>query len=263
MGYQLHVELIGEAVLLTGQGLIGKLVLFVAEKLIGHEIALALDEKKRTCRAFVELYHCLDRLEELNSRFIPLMTDGIEQGGILVGDLLLILPAVDGVSQRFLDVRGELHHALTVLDPTLAESVGQLYAAKGSFLFMVAKALRYEEPAHRNQVVEYMEPDGKILELDMDAYYEWVRSSPKTSNYEVAKLEWPQNLLWYDETEAAFHPASLVLTDPGSLERFRKVLTDHGRVLSEARVRIREFVASKFTVEDILYVSTNMRRDEF
>lgn len=94
--------------MLTGQGLIGKLVLLVAEKLIGHKLALALDEKKRTCRAFVELYHCLDRLEEINTQFITTFTDGINRGGLLIGDLQIILPAVDGVSQRFLDVQGEL-----------------------------------------------------------------------------------------------------------------------------------------------------------
>ena len=68
--------------MLPGQGLIGKLVLLIAEKLISREVTLAFDEKKRACRAFVELYHCLDRLEELNARFIKTLGYAIEHGSL-------------------------------------------------------------------------------------------------------------------------------------------------------------------------------------
>ena len=100
--------------MLSGQGLIGKLVLLIAEKLISKQVALALDEKKRACRAFVELYHCLDRLEELNARFVKTLTYGTEYGRILIGDLQILLPSVDAVSQRFLDIGNELYYALDI-----------------------------------------------------------------------------------------------------------------------------------------------------
>lgn len=56
--------------MLTGQGLIGKLVEFLAIKLVGRKIDLALDDKRRACRAFTELYYCVDRLEEITSIFL-------------------------------------------------------------------------------------------------------------------------------------------------------------------------------------------------
>lgn len=249
--------------MISGQGLIGKLVLLVAEKLISHKLTIALDEKKRTCRAFVELYHCLDRLEELNVRFVNTLSHGVEHGGILIGDLEILLPSVNGVSQRFFDLRGELYYALELLDPTLAEAVHQLYAAKGSFLYLVANAIRYEGHPRDVRLVEYDEPSPRILEIDMDAFYEWTKTSSKESTYDRCKLEWPTNLLRYGECKAGFRSSQIILDSSESLDRFRTVLIDHGSILSTARAKMREFIVSKFAVEDILYVSKGMERDEF
>ncbi len=249
--------------MISGQGLIGKLALFVAEKLISHQLAIALDEKKRVCRAFVELYHCLDRMEELNARFVATLSHGVEHGGILIGDLEILLPAVNGVSQRFLELQGELYYALELLDPILSESVHQLYAAKDSFLFLVANAIRYKEPMRDVRLVEYDEPSPRILEIDMDAFYEWTKTSSKESTYNRDKFEWPANLLRFGEFEAGFHSSQIVLDSRESLDRFRTVLIDHGAVLSAARAKMREFIVSKFAVEDILYVSKGMERNEF
>jgi hypothetical protein len=252
-----------EAVLLTGQGLVGKLALFIAEKLLSHRLAISLDEKKRTCRAFVDFYHCLDRLEELNGRVVELLNFGVEHGGILIGDLQLLMPSVSTVSQRFMEIRVELHHALGLIDPSLAKAVRQIYEAKGSFLQEVSRGITIEEPSHDALSVTYFAPDSRILKIDMSAYEQWVIQSSATAKYEPAALEWPQSLLWHGEFEEGFHPAQLLLTDAKSLGHLRDILVDHGSVLSAARERMRDFIASKFTTEDILYVSRGMRRDWF
>jgi len=249
--------------MLPGQGLIGKLVLLIAEKLISREVTLAFDEKKRACRAFVELYHCLDRLEELNAGFIKMLEYGIEHGSLLIGDLQLLMPSVDAVSQRFFDIGGELCYALELLDPTLSEAVSQIYAGKGSFLLLVSHAIRYDDSAKDVQLVEYPEPSPKILNIDMSSYYEWVKTSGEEWDYEKEKMEWPQNLLRYGEIDVAFHKSQVVLTNGKSLSDLRTVLCDHGVVLSRAREKLREFIAAKFALEDILYVSKGMKRDEF
>ena len=249
--------------MLTGQGLIGKLVLFMAEKLISHKLAISLDDRKRACRAFVELYYCLDRLEELNANAVELIDFGVVHGGILIGDLEMLMPAVNTVSQRFLEIRGELSHALGLIDPALSDAVTQIYAAKGSFLLMLSDSLRYKAPAHDTTSVKYYAPDQKILEIDMNSYQEWVEQFSTESVYDKPNLEWPQSLLWYGAFESGFHPAKLLLTDRVSLSQFRTILIDHGAVLSLARAKMREFISNKFTTEDILYVSKGMERDEF
>jgi hypothetical protein len=252
-----------EALLLTGQGLIGKLALFIAEKLISHKLAISLDETKRVCRAFVEFYYCLDRLEELTSRVIEVLNLGIKHGGILIGDLELVMPAVNTVSQRFIEARGELYYALDLIDPSLASAVSQIYAAKGSFLLLMSDGVRYRATDSGASIANYYAPDSRILEIDMDAYEQWVAHCSATAKYDRDKLEWPQSLLWFGEFEEGFHASRLLLTDKESLGRLRSVLVDHGSVLSSAREKMRKFIATKFATEDILYVSKGMHRDEF
>ncbi|MGA9991303.1 MAG: hypothetical protein WBP86_03105 [Thiobacillaceae bacterium] len=188
---------------------------------------------------------------------------GVDHGGILIGDLESLMPSVDSVSQRFIDLRGELRYSLQILDPTLAEAVCQLYAAKGSFLFLVANAIRYDESAGNVNVIEYEEPSARILGIDMNSFYDWVKTSARASSYEDDKFEWPQKLLTYAEFDVAFHKTRVDITNRDSLNQFRSVLVEHGAALSTARARIREFLVAKFSVEDILYVSRGMGRDEF
>jgi len=247
--------------LLTGQGLIGKLALFLAEKLISHKLTISLDEKKRACRAFVEFYHCLDRLEEVNSNVVETLTIGVEHGGLLIGDLELLMPSINTVSHRFLEIRGELHYAIDLIDPALADVVRQIYSAKGSFLLMLSDSIR-SKPVPQ-EAIKYFAPDPRILEIDMSSYEKWVEHFSATATYDMNNLEWPQGLLWHGEFEQGFHPARLVLTDRSSLDQLRTVLVNHGAVLSSAREKMREFISQKFTAEDILYVSKGMSRDEF
>ena|SRR5436190_5987193 len=173
------------------------------------------------------------------------------------------MPSVDAVSQRFFDVGGELCYALELLDPTLSKAVSQIYAGKGSFLFLVSHAISYEDSVKDVQLVEYPQPNPKILNIDMNSYYDWVKTSGKEWDYEKEKLEWPQNLLRYGEIDVAFRKSQVVLTNGKSLSELRAVLCDHGVVLSSAREKLREFIALKFALEDILYVSKEMKRDEF
>jgi hypothetical protein len=249
--------------LLTGQGLIGKLALFMAEKLISHKLAISLDEKKRACRAFVEFYYCLDRLEEVNSRVVETLNFGVTHGGILIGDLELLMPAVNTVSQRFLECRGELYYAIELIDPALANAVTQIYEAKGSFLLMLSNSVRYKDGPRDSAFIKYVAPDPRILEIDMESYEQWVERFSASAVYDKHSLEWPQSLLWHGEFQEGFHPARLLLTDRSSLDQLRTILVAHGAVLSLAREKMREFIAAKFAADDILYVSKGMQRDEF
>lgn len=249
--------------MLTGQGLLGKLVMFVAEKLVGHKLALSLDERKRACRAFAELYYCLDRLEEINSRWIELLSLGMADGGLLIGDLQCLVPSTSTVSGRLLEIRGELHFAIELLDPALARTVRQLYAAKGGLLSLLALGLDVESCHHSAKSVTYLSPNPKILRLDMVEFDNWVKQHASSAGYQSNQLEWPQNLLWFGEIEQGFADATLELANPESLSRLRNVLVEHGQVLAAAREKLREFVVARFSVEDVLYVSRDLPRAEF
>jgi hypothetical protein len=122
--------------MLTGLGLIGKLIEFLATKLIGRRIDLSLDDRRRACRAFTELYYCVDRLEEITSIFLNeldlLQADSAYN---IINEYHNQSDAIESVSRRFLEIKAEVGWALEVFDPTLAAALVQLYQFKYSLLY--------------------------------------------------------------------------------------------------------------------------------
>jgi hypothetical protein len=56
--------------MLMGAGLLSKFVELVAGKLIGKRLDLALDEKRRACYSFIELYSILQGFASITKGFV-------------------------------------------------------------------------------------------------------------------------------------------------------------------------------------------------
>ena len=246
--------------MISGEALIGKVAIYVAEKIIAKKISLSFDEKKRACRAFVEFYFCLDRLEELNGLFLGMLNSGVENDGICDVEVELLMRSINSVSQRFIDIGGELHSAIDLVSPEIANAVGGILASKGGFLLVLSRSMCVNKSGSG---IEYLEPEKKILEIDMNLYDEWLSENSGDYQDNQSYLEWPQSVLLFGEYEEVFHSKELAFNDVESIKRLSKVLEKHGTVLSEAREKIRELISNKFSIEDILYVSKGMTRDKF
>lgn len=102
-------------------GFIGKVVEFVATKLIGKRIDLALDDKKRACKAFLNLYDSVIHLEQvtrvINSDLELIITG--KKDRIYSFWLERMSPQIDSASTEFLNGIHELWQAIEVLDPNL------------------------------------------------------------------------------------------------------------------------------------------------
>jgi DNA-binding Xre family transcriptional regulator len=61
--------------MIVWQGLIGKMVGFLATKLLGKKIVLLLDDRKKAARAFVKLYNAITELEQVTSLLINELND--------------------------------------------------------------------------------------------------------------------------------------------------------------------------------------------
>lgn len=258
--------------MLTGIGLIGKLVEFLATKLIGRKIDLALDDRKRACRAFTELYYCIDRLEEITSHFlneIDLYLNG-EAGSGVEGNAYWIINefhnqsyAIESVSRRFLEIKAELGWAVEIFDPILAAAVDQLYRFKYSFLYFISNSIETKDKDGKKfQLLEYKKPSSKILTIDMDSYYDWVKQN-QGKEVDRDAVEWPINFLWFSEFEEGFTDVGFGVEDIEAAKQFREVIKSHAHALSEARERLREFLIANFKLDEVLYVSKGLSRDMF
>jgi hypothetical protein len=259
--------------MLTGIGLIGKLVEFLATKLIGRKIDLALDDRKRACRAFTELYYCVDRLEEITSKFlteIDLCLDAADDSSAdgkaywVINEFHNRSYSLEAVSRRFSEIGSEVGWAVEIFDPTLAEAVDQLYCFKYSFLYFISDSIEIKDQDGKNfQLLAYKEPSPKILKIDMDSYYDWVKQN-QGKKIDRSAAEWPINFLRFSEFEEGFTDAVFGIEDIEAARQFRDVIKTHAGVLSEARKKLREFLTTNFNLEEVLYVSKELPpRDSF
>ena len=251
--------------MLTGQGLIGKLVYFLATKLLGRQIDLSLDDKKRACRAFVELYYCIDKLEDITSHFLTELGEVKKSTECwkLVNQFAIHGRSIDALSQRFFDIGAELNRAVELYDPDLAEAVNQLYLFKFSFLSFVSNSIELvEKDGERNRLLKYVEPSSRVLSIDMESYYDWVKANRGKKITEPNRVDWPANMLAFSLFGEDFPEVVIEVADIDAIGRFRKVLANHGATLTSAREKLREFIVANFNIEDVLYVSRKMPHQE-
>lgn len=250
--------------MLTGLGLIGKLVELLATKLIGRKIDLTLDDRRRACRAFTELYYCVDRLEEITSIFLNELD--VLQGGSaydIINEYHNQSYSIESVSRRFLELKAELGWTLDIFDPTLAAAVEQLYRFKYSFLYFISNSIELKAQDGKGlQLLAYKDPSSKILKIDMESYYEWVKQH-QGKKIDRDAVEWPVNLLWFSEFEEGFTDVVFGVDDLEAAMHFRDVVRTHSEVLADARERLREFLIANFKLEEVLYVSKGLPRSWF
>ncbi|HEY9116550.1 MAG TPA: hypothetical protein VIN11_01925 [Roseivirga sp.] len=252
--------------MLTGQGLIGKLVYFLATKLIEKKLDLALDDKKRACRAFVELYYCTDKLEDITNEFLKELKRSKNelQGGGLPNLFALHGRSLDALSSRFLEIGAELHRAVELYDETLADTVDQLFRFKYSFLYFAANSIEIlPKEGERNRLLKFPVPSARVLDIDMESYYQWVKTHKDADFSEIYLTEWPANVLAYSIFGGDFPEVTIEISDPEAVAQFSSILEEHGKVLSQARQQLREFVKDNFSIEDVLYVSKSLKPSRY
>lgn len=244
--------------MLTGQGLIGKLVELLASKLLSRGIDLALDDRKRACRSLVELYFCIDGLEDITARFIEELR-GVEDqtsGWRVINGVALYGRTLDSLSQRFLNAGTELYQTLAIIDPPLADALEPLYGFKYSFLLFMSDSIQVKDKdGERNRILCYRKPTERILAIDASSYYEWVKDHPLRTLSRDVPLEWPNNMLVGFDFREDFPSVEIEVSDPQAVAQFRSVLEQHGEALGVARGKLRELLSKNFKVEEILYVS--------
>src|SRR6266481_1741235 len=110
--------------------LLGRMVVFVVEKLATKKIDLLLDERRKAARQFLRLYHALADLEILTAELIVELRAMVDENdsGVSKEWLTNVATAVDETSQRFLEATLGLHDVLEIFDPALAATVSGLEA---------------------------------------------------------------------------------------------------------------------------------------
>src|SRR5262249_12169042 len=109
-------------------GFIGKLVDLILTKVIGKQVDLKLDERKRAARAFVRLHEAIAQLENAAWEFLALAEPVVEgrRSYLWKSPLRKLAGEADDASRDFGDALAGLLRVIGIYDSALAFLLGRV-----------------------------------------------------------------------------------------------------------------------------------------
>jgi len=250
--------------MITGASFIGKLIEFLATKLLGKRVDLALDDKKRACRAFLNLYESISKLELITrtivSKLEPVAQNNKER--IYSRWLEELSPQVDSTSIALLQSIDNLGPVVSLFDPDLAALFSRLVEGKKGIFFYVSSVssvrefrfeIRWKEsspPAKSKslEAIRYTKLSKEITLDDLEGAYAGIKKLAG-----IPKVEWPRDVLSALIQDKLIEDY-LSPTDKTKIKELYDALRTHLEILMQAREKLGEFIKNRFSIEDLLYV---------
>lgn len=236
--------------MLMGTGLLSKFVELVASKLIGKRLDLAMDEKRRACHTLVELYSILLGFSSITSNLVSELEESDFDSVIPISLIYVNQKSIQAQTTRFFDLRDDLWLTLQVVDPVLAAMFEQIHAFKGSVFYALSESISIPEEEPRNQSILYRNPSKRLLEIDMNAYYQTLGAF--RDDFWEAPSMWPDDVLTSPEYSAAFTSVRFATDDKQQLIAFAHDLSVQLESLNSAIEQLRVLIKDNFTLDEVL-----------
>ncbi len=248
--------------MITWAGLAGKLIEFLATKLLGKKLDVALDERKRACRAFLRLHDALYDLEHLTLRVVGIL-DRVAVAGkprLYSAWFRGLQDEIKASTSTFIDAAAEVSQVLEVLDPALLLAFGSVHASKGGLIAAASKVfsgqvaqfdVECQASSDRLRRISYTVPPKSLMTLDLEELYKSMADKPL-----------PRGMLGgSSDTLARRLPQKnpverLTPIDVSGIQGLSALLSNHLVLVGRAREKLRELIATKFSIEDLLYVGS-------
>jgi hypothetical protein len=241
--------------MITGIGFLGKVVEFLAGDLAKRKFSRDSDKKGQACEAFTRLYYLLVDLEAVTNYLregahAVVRDNHPEHIAYYVRDSLRRIKLS---SNDYIETFTLLREPLEIFAPEVAKALRTVTAWKFNILWEVSNAFIVETADNGATVVRmnYLKPDERLLEIDLDAYVKRVATGEADRRAE--HFEWPEILLYRGDVETAFQHAELNFVSLEDVKGFVEMLDRHASALANGKSALREFLRNNFTVEEILY----------
>lgn len=249
--------------MITWIGFAGKLIEFIAMKLLGKQLDLALDDKKRACRAFLDLHDALFDVEQVASKFLSMLQRiGVDKRPRLYSAWVRgFQEEVESCTARFVGAANQVSRVLEVLDPAVLLMFGQVHVSKMGMVAAASKvfsggAAQFEVQWQSGEVrklagISYTSPPLSLMALDLEALYHSLGDMKLPRGMFEPGIDMLARSL--PEENA---PEVLAPNDLAGMAKLAMDLQQHIQVVRAARDRVRQFISAKFSVEDLLYVGS-------
>jgi hypothetical protein len=177
-------------------GFLGKLVELVLTKIVGKQVDLSLDERKRAARTFLRLYEALTELEDVA------FSVAAEIERVLTGrrpylyrnSFIGVAQRGDAASGAFLDLVSDLQHVIQIYDRPLANILETMLEVKGAMLLSAATRMRFEILSNRDGfVLHYSAPSDQLMASDLQTTYSAAQDTYGARQVD-RNYQWPANV---------------------------------------------------------------------
>ena len=254
-------------------GFLGKLFEFAATKILGWRIDLRLDQKKSACKDLIEFYELVLELEALCAVGVDILEPVAlrEKARLYPRAAKELSEKATSLSHSFLSRLPHLIRALEILDPALAVLLSDI--ARGKLARLNPQRLsKVFEAAAREPKLERRDGIGFVLRFHVPSDFP---EAQLEDLYSALYRKLPVPLESIDDESRLLvgndHPDLLsgllppeqvreVELFPEDYEAIRALHSDlkrHLETLHGVRTALRTFIASRFSLEDLLYTTSS------
>jgi hypothetical protein len=233
--------------MLTAEGVVGKAVLALVGKLSSALVSLAMDKRKKACKALTKLYYAMQLLDEVTDRFLSEFAAAPQTGDAraFIACLVREERSIELSTNAFVDLSFELQRGLEILDPPLADCCQILYYGKADFLSFLSNSIevRFQD---QSASVTVCTPNDRILATDFDEVY---RQSSEARAH-GARYYWPSGTFDYLND---FEEVVVRFEDDATAAKLISMIQRQNQVLKQAKEQLRALIKNSFSVEEILF----------
>jgi len=239
--------------MLTGEGLIGKIITTIASKVASRLLGIPMDKRRKVAQALTKLYFATVRLDEVTDQFIEIFDrfgkDADDSDALLIA-IKTEGKSIDTASETFAELSDEIYAALLILDPVLANCLNFLKTGKGDFLSFLSNSVRLSTDGGNTRLKVEM-PNARILSTDFDSIYKLC-----TQKHEQGEqYYWPEGVFDYFND---FEIVEIIFDDPHAAKELTSMISHQQLLLKQARESLRVLLKDNLTLEEVFSASNNI-----
>ena len=234
--------------MLTAETIVGNIVVLICEKAATSIAKLPFDKRKKACRSLTKLYYSVQALDDATESIFRTASN---LRSTTTGEAFAVMNAMNNhmhevalATNMFVDLGGELHAGLEILDPALADCCGALYVSKFDFLSEMSNAIAWDHSGGNGRLIIKM-PRRTVETGSLGKSYAAV----------VAALQRGDKTYWPDTWSPTDEPTEVILTweDDAGAAHFLQRLAEHRAVLAQAKEKLRQLLKASFSIEELLF----------
>lgn len=249
--------------MITWIGLVGKILDFLLEKLLDKTVDWSLDKKKYACQSLVEFHDVLCTLEILLEDFLTTFRPLYEGEKTVIYDYWLRKHSQEIAisTEKFIRCIDEVGRVLYFYDPALTALIANIGESKGRFLStsrswaMIKFDIQWKTSSSGFDCVSYSIPSESLSKQELERAYSDCKKLP-INNHRLkrSKRSWSNDTLFI-LLKDFLEQESFTKTDIEAVRDLYRRLSTHQKLIHESRLRLRTFISSQFSIEDLLTIA--------